>query len=113
MVKQCRDRRASLKGPALVRSESDPQKRLADRFLRKPAFKGVIARKEPGSMLPLISLIVAASPWLVRTLFFFRRKVRHHSVCEFQLDLPVEGIDQIILGLQVRKQDSLGDARWF
>jgi hypothetical protein len=37
----------------------------------------------------------------------------NHGVCEFQLDLPAKGIDQIILGLEVRKQSSLGDASLF
>src|ERR1700688_982204 len=41
------------------------------------------------------------------------REIRHHSVCEFQFDLPVKGIDQIILGLEVRKQSSLCDASLF
>jgi hypothetical protein len=41
------------------------------------------------------------------------RKIRHHGVCEFQLDLPVKGIDQIIFSLEVRKQSSLGDAGLF
>src|SRR5207253_9507946 len=41
------------------------------------------------------------------------REIRHHGACEFQLDLPVKGIDQIILGLEVRKQSSLGDASLF
>jgi hypothetical protein len=40
-------------------------------------------------------------------------EIRHHGVCEFQLDLPVKGIDQIILGSEVRKQSPLGDASLF
>jgi len=40
-------------------------------------------------------------------------EIRHHGVCQFQLDLPVKGIDQIIFGLEVRKQSSLGDASLF
>src|ERR1700676_2202389 len=41
------------------------------------------------------------------------REIRHHGVSQFQLDLPVKGIDQIILSLEVRKQSSLGDPSSF
>src|SRR5712671_6791361 len=40
-------------------------------------------------------------------------EIRHHGVREFQLDLPVKGVNQIILSLEVRKQSSLGDASLF
>jgi hypothetical protein len=32
------------------------------------------------------------------------REIRHHGVCEFQLDLPIERVDQIILGLKYVKR---------
>src|SRR5260370_20342416 len=31
------------------------------------------------------------------------REIRHHGVCEFQLDLPIERVDQIILGPEIFK----------
>src|SRR5580693_5569586 len=34
------------------------------------------------------------------------RKLGHHRVCQFQFDLAIKGIDQIILGLEVGKQSS-------
>jgi hypothetical protein len=40
-------------------------------------------------------------------------EIGHHGIREPQLDLPVKGIDQIILSLEVRKQSSLGDASLF
>src|SRR3984893_4193454 len=38
------------------------------------------------------------------------REIRHHGVRQFQLDLPVQRVDQIILGLEIRDKSSLGNS---
>src|SRR6202040_3620854 len=38
------------------------------------------------------------------------REIGHHGVREIQLDLPVERVNQVILGLEVCEESSFGNA---